>query len=375
MVNQKFGTPAVGVRQLEVYTTAVAVATNKPPKLPRDAHWRSLMDDLSRISCEDYRSVSDHAQILSHIRVHGIITLHFASSLKASHATGLLLHLAIYSVLGCIIPLSHAPLHMQIVYKHPHFISYFRNATPEEELANLNIGSRPARRKQGGGLETLRAIPWIFAWTQTRLVLPAWLGIGAALSALFDQAIRFIILAQIDLHLGLATQVKGPASHPLVIGNNFCALPSLTTAPLWWGSGDIERTCPPEQGYKGELRLMYEHWPFFQSTIDLVEMILAKADVRIAALYDDLLVTASEEKRLGLLLRQKFQQTVDAVLEVSGECISNRCWSKLAIDAQPALQERMPKRKFEYRAAAVGLQDYLKHNEVVEGRMSFLEVG
>jgi phosphoenolpyruvate carboxylase len=66
------------------------------------------------------------------------------------------------------------------VFKNPYFIKYFRDATPEEELGNLNIGSRPSRRKKGGGVETLRAIPWIFAWTQTRMVLPAWLGIGEA---------------------------------------------------------------------------------------------------------------------------------------------------------------------------------------------------
>ena len=78
---------------------------------------------------------------------------------------------------------------MQIVQKSPHFVSYFRNATPEPELSFLNIGSRPTRRKKGGGIETLRAIPWIFAWTQTRLVLPAWLGIGDALANLLSQVL------------------------------------------------------------------------------------------------------------------------------------------------------------------------------------------
>ena len=66
-------------------------------------------------------------------------------------------------------------------------MAYFRAATPEGELGNLNIGSRPARRKAGGGVETLRAIPWIFAWTQARLVLPAWLGVGEALQEAFAQ--------------------------------------------------------------------------------------------------------------------------------------------------------------------------------------------
>src|SRR5205823_12472727 len=110
------------------------------------------------------------------------------------------------------------------------FVRYFRAATPEVELGSLNIGSRPARRKVGGGVESLRAIPWIFAWTQTRLLLSSWLGVGEALV----QAI--------------------------------------------------------ENGREQELAQMYQNWPFFQSTIDLIEMVLAKAEPSIAARYDALLV-------------------------------------------------------------------------------------
>ena len=94
----------------------------------------------------------------------------------------------------------------QIVFEHPLFMSYFRAATPEGELGNLNIGSRPARRKVGGGVETLRAIPWIFSWTQTRLVLPAWLGIGEALTEAFSQVRlpRVLLCASChSLHAGL----------------------------------------------------------------------------------------------------------------------------------------------------------------------------
>ena len=65
----------------------------------------------------------------------------------------------------------------------PGFVEYFRAATPESELEDLTIASRPARRQAGGGVETLRAIPWVFAWTQTRLMLPSWLGVGEALDA------------------------------------------------------------------------------------------------------------------------------------------------------------------------------------------------
>lgn len=60
-------------------------------------------------------------------------------------------------------------------------MKYFRTATPEQELANMNIGSRPVKRNPNGGVESLRAIPWVFAWTQTRLNLPTWLGVGSSL--------------------------------------------------------------------------------------------------------------------------------------------------------------------------------------------------
>ena len=69
----------------------------------------------------------------------------------------------------------------RIVYEHPRFIDYFHAATPEAELARLNIGSRPARRGGGRRVASLRAIPWQFAWTQTRLMLGAWLGVEDAL--------------------------------------------------------------------------------------------------------------------------------------------------------------------------------------------------
>lgn len=122
-------------QQLEIFSTAVLLATESPPLSPRKLEWRNLMDQLSATSCAAYRAV---------------------------------------------------------VFENPLFMNYFRDATAESELGNLNIGSRPARRKTGGGVETLRAIPWIFSWTQTRLVLPAWLGIGEALALAFEQ-VRFSI--------------------------------------------------------------------------------------------------------------------------------------------------------------------------------------
>lgn len=68
-----------------------------------------------------------------------------------------------------------------MVKEHPQFYDLFTQVTPVDELSRVNIGSRPAKRKKSASIETLRAIPWIFAWTQTRVHLPVWLGLGEAL--------------------------------------------------------------------------------------------------------------------------------------------------------------------------------------------------
>jgi len=144
-----------------------------------------------------------------------------------------------------------------LVYETPEFIDYFRAATPELELGRLRIGSRPARRRAGSGVKSLRAIPWVFAWTQTRLMLPAWLGVGAAL----EEAIA--------------------------------------------------------AGHASELRAMYEGWPFFRSTLDLIEMVVAKASPEISALYDAALVPDAL-RPLGAALREDLARTERALLQVTG---------------------------------------------------------
>ena len=142
-----------------------------------------------------------------------------------------------------------------IVYEDPRFMEYFREATPEAELDAINIGSRPARRGQQDALKALRAIPWQFAWTQTRLLLPSWLGIEDALEM----------------------------------------------------SEDDREIC----------REMYRTWPFFRSTIELMEMALAKADEGIAAHYDRHLVTADHQD-LGRALRARLRRAIDVVLDITG---------------------------------------------------------
>ncbi|HVR44107.1 MAG TPA: phosphoenolpyruvate carboxylase [Thermoanaerobaculia bacterium] len=200
MIQAQFGLEGVAERNLEVYTTATLEAT-LAPAARAPAEWRAIMEEMAESSRRAYRSV---------------------------------------------------------VYETPEFIPYFRAATPEGEIAELNIGSRPARRKKGTrGVEDLRAIPWQFAWTQTRLMLPTWLGVGEALAAQIDR------------------------------------------------------------GSEATLRRMAKEWLFFRSTLDLIEMVLAKAEPAIAARYDELLVPP-ELGPLGEALRARLAATIDVALRVSG---------------------------------------------------------
>jgi phosphoenolpyruvate carboxylase len=143
------------------------------------------------------------------------------------------------------------------VHENAAFIEYFQTATPLPELEQVNIGSRPARRKKTTGIETLRAIPWQFSWTQTRLILGAWLGTEEALE-----------------------RAKA--------------------------RGELE-----------QLREMYREWPHFRSVMDLTAMVLAKTDARIAGEYDRRLVPG-HLCALGADLRARLERVIRAALDVTG---------------------------------------------------------
>jgi phosphoenolpyruvate carboxylase len=147
-----------------------------------------------------------------------------------------------------------------LVYETEGFERYFRESTVLGEIANLNIGSRPASRSQRQRIEDLRAIPWVFSWAQCRLMLPGWYGFGAAVNA-------FVAARPAD---GMAT-----------------------------------------------LRAMHEAWPFFQTVLSNMDMVLAKSDIAIASRYAELVTDAALRESIFGRLRQEWQASIDAVLAIT----------------------------------------------------------
>lgn len=158
------------------------------------------------------------------------------------------------------------------------FLDYFTQATPVEELQHLRIGSRPAKRKAGSkSLDDLRAIPWVFGWTQSRHLLPGWLAVGSALESFLEQK---------------------PAN------------------------GRARRLAL--------LKEMYRRWPFFHSTISNIEMTLAKADFQIARQYAERTPDKKLGQRIFKLLTAEYERAAHLVLQITGE--------KRLLDNAPVLQ-------------------------------------
>ena len=143
-----------------------------------------------------------------------------------------------------------------LVYETPGFNAFFRQITPIAEIAELKIGSRPASRTKSERIEDLRAIPWVFSWSQARIMLPGWYGVGHALKAFEDQAL---------------------------------------------------------------VRDMAESWPFFKATLANMEMVLAKADMGVAASYLALVKDKAAGKKTFERIRSGWNEARDALLAATGQ--------------------------------------------------------
>ncbi len=149
-----------------------------------------------------------------------------------------------------------------LVYETPGFENYFWSATVIAEIATLNIGSRPASRKKNRAIEDLRAIPWVFSWAQCRLMLPGWYGFGSAVKAY-------------------------RVAHP-------------DTADA-------------------TLRAMAREWPFFQTTLSNMDMVLAKSSIAIASRYADLVADEALRTRIFSRLQQEWSDSIEALNAILGQ--------------------------------------------------------
>ncbi len=211
----RYDDPAIAHRHLEQVVWSSLLAAGDPGESPAD-QWLAIMDQLSQVSYRQYR----------------------------------------------------------VLLEQPDFVDYFRLVTPISEIEQLPIGSRPSRRKPGGGLSDLRAIPWVFSWTQSRCLLPAWYGIGAAMSALID-----------------------------------------------------------DDGQRETLRTMYQDWPFFRALIDNAELALAKSDLAISSHYASLAAERPELKRIAWMIETEFADACRVVLRLTGqaELLDGTPWLKESI--------------------------------------------
>jgi phosphoenolpyruvate carboxylase len=198
-IDDNYGLRGIALRNLEQMTGAVAEATLAPAAEPRSSEWPEIMDGIARDSRETYR---------------------------------------------------------ELIYDDPELPGYFRTATPIDVIERLLIGSRPASRRPGGGIESLRAIPWVFAWTQSRHVLPGWYGLGSGLERAVER----------------------------------CGRPQVAE--------------------------MVREWRFLRTLVEDVEMVLAKADMTIAERYAGLAAAGGE--RIFARIRAEFDLTAELIVDLKG---------------------------------------------------------
>ena len=205
VLSAKFSLPEIAHRELELTGSAVLVSTLEPATGPDPSHvarYAEVMTDMARRSAEEYRA---------------------------------------------------------LVYGDAGLEAFFHAATPVDEISRLQLGSRPARRRPSRDIADFRAIPWVFSWTQARIVLPAWFGLGSALGAAVDE-------------------------HGLEL-----------------------------------VQEMEREWPFFSALLSNAEMACAKADLAIGRRYAELVEDRVARDRIWTRIETEFGRTCDALLAVTGQ--------------------------------------------------------
>jgi phosphoenolpyruvate carboxylase len=229
VIGAKFANPEIGRRNLETLVAATLEATLLQPTKPATRAFLDAAAELSEASMDAYRG---------------------------------------------------------LVYDTPGFTDYFFGATPLKELAQLNIGSRPASRKALQKIEDLRAIPWGFSWGQCRLTLPGWLGFGSAVAAYLDKPDAAERKAALAL-----------------------------------------------------LQKMYRQWPFFRTLLSNMDMVLAKSDLALASRYAELVGDSRLRKKIFTAIEAEWHRTADALAQITGE--------KNRLESNPALA-RSIRHRFPY---------------------------
>ena len=229
VIGSKYANPDIGRRNLETLVAATLEATLLQPTRNASPAFLNAAADLSRLSMEAYRA---------------------------------------------------------LVYETPGFTDYFFAATPIREIAELNIGSRPASRKATQRIEDLRAIPWGFSWGQCRLTLPGWYGFGSAVQAFLNQ--------------------NGPSG---------------------------------VSAQKALLKQMFQQWPFFSTLLSNMDMVLAKSDLALASRYSELV----PDKRL----RQRIFGAIEAEWHLTSKALSTITGEKQRLVDNAALQRSM-RHRFPY---------------------------
>jgi phosphoenolpyruvate carboxylase len=158
-----------------------------------------------------------------------------------------------------------------LVYEQPGFVDFFRAATPITEIADLHAGSRPVSRTASQRIEDLRAIPWVFSWSLARMMLPGWFGFATAVDAFLSRR----------------------------------------------GAGGMEL-----------LRVMYRRWPFFRVLLSNMDMVLAKTDVHIAALYAELVPDEKLRQHVFGRIRAELQSSIRHLLAITeqAELLASNPW-------------------------------------------------